>query len=237
MKKDKRPDPKPRKNALLWQSYLWWHESMEQRKRHNLRIASIEAGKSNLDAEYERAMMNDLGLEANLKNLEKILILSGQEAGPIWDWCRGIKGLKSGKLTAQLLAQIDDINQFDTVAKLWRFAGWGLDEDKKPDRRKTGKPSNYNGKLKGICWNIGDQFIRQQTPHYVDIYYAEKERQRQLHPKPIEVPTGKKKDGEEVFRTDFTDSHIHNRALRKMIKEFLKDLWVEWKRYELTSPS
>jgi len=56
-KPDARPDPKPRKHPQLWQSYLFWNELVEMRKRHTLRISSIEKGKSNMDAQLEREFM------------------------------------------------------------------------------------------------------------------------------------------------------------------------------------
>lgn len=260
-KSDKRPDPKPRKNAQLWQAYLWWYELMEMRKRHNLRISSIEKGKSNLDAQFEKDMIDHVQIDLLLKQVKKTMTLAGVTVGPIWDWLTGIKGLGEGGLAAQLIAQIDDIEKFENPAKLWRFAGFGvynywLDGNGKPvaprdghkwtgkgehrrlvheeakpkpgwelsqvsDRNMEGWTSPFNRRLKGICFNIADQFIKQQTPVYVDIYYAEKERQRALHPEPVENGNGKK---------IYTDAHIHNRAWRKMIKEFLKDLWSEWRQ-------
>jgi hypothetical protein len=45
--------------------------------------------------------------------------------GPIYHWCIAHKGLGIS-LTTKLLCEIDDIQKFDTVAKLWSFAGYGL---------------------------------------------------------------------------------------------------------------
>lgn len=218
---DARPDPKPRKHPQLWQSYLWWYELMEMRKRHNLRISSIERGKSNLDAQFERDTLQLVQMDPILKNVKKTMTLYGQLV-PVWGWATGIKGLGEGGLAAQLLAQIDDIHKFDTVAALWRFAGFAVMEGK-AEKNQKGEKSHFNRRLKGVCFNIADQFIKQQTPGYVEIYYAEKERQRELYPGPIANGNGKK---------IYTDAHIHNRAWRKMIKAFLRDLWVEWQRIE-----
>lgn len=218
---DARPDPKPRQYPQLWQAYLWWYELMEMRKRHNLRISSIERGKSNLDAQFERDTLELVQMDAILKNVKKTMTTYGQLV-PVWDWTTGIRGLGEGGLAAQLLAQIDDIHKFDTVASLWRFAGFAVIEGK-AEKNKAGEKSHFNRRLKGVCFNIADQFIKQQTPGYVDIYYAEKERQRQLYPGPIANGNGKK---------IYTDAHIHNRAWRKMIKAFLKDLWIEWNKNE-----
>ena len=225
---DKRPDPKPRKHPLLWQTYLWWHELMEMRKRHNLRISSAEKGKSMMHAQFERDTMNDLNLEENLKSVRKSMIEYGEGVGPIWEWTTSIKGLKAGSMAAQLLAQIDDIGKFDTVSKLWAFSGWAV-KDGKRQWPKKGQKSPYNRTLKSIGYLIGDQFIKQQTPLYVDEYYKEKDRLRRLYPEPV------KTDG--PWPTKYTDSHIHRMARRKMIKMFLQHLWVTWRGMEGLSMS
>lgn len=253
---DARPDPKPRKHPELWQSYLWWFELMEMRKRHLLRISSIERGKSNLSADFERSMLVLTNLDALVDprnkaereaSVKQPMIDYGQQVGPIWDWCLSIKGLGEG-LTAQLLAQIDDIDNSPTVSALWRFAGFSV-VGGKAEKNQKGVKSPFNRKLKGICYNIADQFIRQQTPYYVDIYYAEKTRLREKFPKAECKECGgscitkqKKVKGEsiDVWRCgnngkhtlNYTDAHLHNMAWRKMIKVFLKDLWNEWKRSE-----
>ena len=234
MPKDQRPDPNPRKRPQLWQSYLWWNEIMEMRKRHNLRISSIERGKSNLDAQYERDTMDALALDVQLCNLKKTMINYGEAVGPVWDWGTSIKGLGAGGLLAQLLAQIDDIGRFATISKLWRFAGWAV-IDGKIDRCKKGEKAPYNRRLKSICWNIVQSFIKQHTYPYRDIYDDEKERQRELHPDVVCRECGciwedcaRKKQHHKMFN----DGHLHNRAIRKTAKIFLQHLWLVWRESE-----
>lgn len=231
---DARPDPKPRKHPHLWQAYLWWYELMEMRKRHLLRISSIERGKSDLDAQFEKDMLDASQLDALLKLTKKNMTLAGVVVGPIWEWVTSIKGLGEGGLAAQLIAQIDDIKKFDTVASLWRFAGYAVIEGK-AEKNQKGEKSKFNRKLKGVCYNIADQFIRQQTPGYVDIYYAEKEKQRLLNPDVLCKQCGIKWEdcqSKKAHVKIFTDGHIHNRAWRKMIKCFLRDVWVEWRKQQ-----
>lgn len=219
--KDKRPDPKPRKHAHLWQAYLWWDELVQIRKRHTLRISSIEAGKSNLDALLEQNILEDMHIDTLIKQAKGIMTNYGHDVGPIWDWLTSIRGLGEGGLAAQLLAQIDDIGTFSTVSKLWKFSGWAV-IDGQIDRCQIGEKAPYNRRLKSICWLIVDQFIRQQTPVYVELYYEEKERQRKLHPEKIKV-NGKWR---------YNDGHLHNRAKRKVAKIFLQHLWLEWRTFE-----
>lgn len=218
---DQRPPARPRKHPQLWQAYLLWDELMRQHQRHVLRIDAINKGKSNLDALFEQNTIDDLGMEARVNKAKKMMIDYGKMTGPIWAWVTGVKGLKAGGEAAKLIAQIDDIARFDTIAKLWRFAGMAV-IDGKAERGALGEKSHYNRQLKSICFGIADQFIRHQTPGYVEIYYAEKQRLRLLHPEPVKVDK----------RVDFTDQHIHTRAWRKMIKKFLADLWVEWRLSE-----
>lgn len=218
MTEDQRPDPNPRKNALLWQNFLWWREVVEMRKRHLLRISSIEAGKSNLDANFERDMMAVLNLDGFICEVTKSMIACGHSVGPVWDWLTSIRGLASGSLAAQLVAQIDDIAKFDTVSKLWRFAGWAV-IDGQIDRCQRGEKSPYNRRLKSTCWLIVDQFIKQNTPYYRELYDDYKAKQRQEHPEKIKV------DGKWLYN----DGHLHNRAIRYTAKRFLAHLWLVWR--------
>ena len=218
---DKRPDPKPRKNPHLWQSYLWWNELVEMRKRHDLRIASIDAGKSNLDVEFEYKVKEKMNLDNLIEDAKKEMIGYGRDILDVWEWVTSIKGLKAGSLAAQLLAQIDDISLAPTVSALWRYCGQAV-IDGKAERNVKGEKSHFNRRLKSICWLISEQFIRQQTKLYVDIYYVEKERQRLLHPEKIKV------DG----KWKYNDGHLHNMAKRKMVKIFLQHLWLKWRKYE-----
>jgi hypothetical protein len=277
---DNRPDPKPRKNPHLWQAYLFWEELMLMRQRHNLRISSIEKGKSNLDAVYERQMIEGVvkmkmtktskngtvkeidkdfvtfHLDDTLEAARQMMVYHGTLV-PAWSWITGIKGLGAGSQAAKILALIDDIGRFDSVAKLWRYSGYGLYEYYQDDgkvvaptkgKEKQGEGPDavivevelepkegweittcrdrgikgyvlpYNKTLKSALYVMADGFIKQQTPVYIDLYYAEKKRQRSLHPEKI----GK----------DFSDGHINNRAIRRMIKEFTKDLWLQWRTAE-----
>jgi len=234
---DKRPDPKPRKMRHLWQAYLNWHELVEMRKRHNLRISSIEAGKSNMDAQTERDFLSVMQLDLIIEGgkfsdgtrfigANKQMIFWGEdEAGPIWEWVTSIKGLASGSLAAQLLAQIDNIGKFATISKLWRFAGYAVIDGHR-EHGTQGEKSHVNKLLSAICWNIADEFVKQQTPIYVDIYYEEKSRLKELHPEPIPAPKGS------LWKENFTDSHIHRMAMRKAVKIFLANLWLKWREFE-----
>lgn len=273
---DNRPAPKPRKYPQLWQSYLFWEEIMLMRQRHNLRISSIERGKSNLDPNFERGMMEGVlryegangkavtieitSMDFILHHAEKMMINLGKSV-PVWSWITGIRGLGAGSQAAKILALIDDIGRYDSIAKLWRYAGYGLynyyESDGKVVAPVNGKKSEgkgddrvvyefspqpqddwnittvrdrgvkeyvlpYNKTLKATLYVMADCMRKTHEVHYIDIWNAEKLRQRELHPEKVKVGN----------RVDFTDAHIDNRGRRKMIKEFLKDLWVNWRQAE-----
>ena len=215
---DNRPDPKPRKRPQLWQAYLLWDELVKMRMRHTLRLSSIDAGKSNLDGPTESLFIEEMNLDNMIELKKKIMSDLGAELMPdVWQWITSIRGLGAGGLAAQLLAQIDDITSFANVSKLWRFSGYAVIDGER-ERPKAGETLHYNARLKSIVFLIVDQFIRQQTTGYVEIYYAEKERQRKLHPMP---ENGK-----------YSDGHIHAMAMRKTGKIFLQHLWLMWREAE-----
>jgi len=243
MTKDARPDPKPRKNIHLWQSWLMWSELVDIRKAHLNRISAIKAGKSLMDLELEETFIKETNLDQLIKNAKKIMINYGTTMGPIWDWVASIKGIGEGGLNAQLLAQIDDIGKFATVSKLWRFAGMAVINGKR-ESNAYGKKANKNDRLHSICSQIAQQFIWNQTPLYIDIYYAEKKRQEELHPDRIcitctdelgyEIPLEecKKKEGvcpKVDHKMWHNPGHWDARAKRKMMKMFLSHLWAKWR--------
>jgi hypothetical protein len=224
---------RPRLRPQLWQSYQLWHELVLVRQRHTLRISAAEREVSNLDAQFEKDALEHLGIDAQIEYAKKLMVGYGKQV-PCWEWITSIRGLKEGSLAAQLLAQIDDIALFDTVSKLWRFCGYAV-IDGKAEKNAEGDKGHFSRKLKSICFLVAEQFIRQQTPGYVDIYYAEKARQRGLHPetlcKTCGVPWAECKS-KKLHKREFNDGHVHNRAWRKMVKIFLQHLWVQWRTAE-----
>jgi len=91
-------------------------------------------------------------------------------------------------------------------------------------KRMIGYMSNWNDKFKVLCWKIGQSILKQQASKsgYRKLYDQFKAEERRKHPKKI------KKGG----RTMYNDGHIHNMALRKVIKIFLANLWMVWRGME-----
>ena len=236
---DRRPDPKPRKHAMLWQSYQWWDELKEMRKHHLLRASATERGKCNYDLAFEQGLI--VRLAAMLKEAEKGLAAQGEAVGLIWDWTTDFHGI-GPHTAAKLLALIDDIGKFDTVAKLWRFSGYAV-IDGQIDKATKGEKLPFNQRLKSELHVMADNMIRAQTPEYVPFYYQAKEDERRKHPEPmcskcgaLAVQRGQswrcpecKASGRQI---KYTPAHLDNRAKRKMIKLFLSHLWDTWRKAE-----
>jgi hypothetical protein len=180
--KDKRPDPKPRKNPGLWLAYVWYDESIRLRTRWSNRGCSIERGKSSMSTRVYDIVLGQLDLDNAIKQSRKLMIEQGRQVGLVWNWLVGLKGI-SEALAAQLIAQIDDIGKFALISKLRRFAGLAVFDGK----AEVGT-MHYNRKLKALLLGdtlIVDQFIRHHTPVYRDFYDAQKARYYEQYPDPL----------------------------------------------------
>jgi len=168
---------------------------------------------------------------------------------PIYNWLKKIKGI--GPLHAAYLIGYIDIGKTPSVAALWAFCG------QTPDSKlKKGRHINWSPVLKQRCFNIADSLTKlnyegkkpNKVPlKYRKIYDKEKEKQMKIFADVIkkmnkeDLATYKKAITHEAKRkimdkyntTAPLDKingkcHSHNKAKRKMIKAFLKDLWIEW---------
>ena len=164
-------------------------------------------------------------------------------AYPIWKWMNGIKGI-SIRLGSKIISMID-INKTPMVSSLWQFTG------QTPESKlQKGKKIKHNPELKSYMYQLGDSFIITKSP-YRKIYDKEKERQiklmddSQLMVETQNINT-KKEEGHEMIETHQIYAsppknlmHCHLRAKRKMVKKFLSDLYLEWRKLEgleITTP-
>ena len=129
---------------------------------------------------------------------------------PIYHEVARVRGV-GPTLAAKTVALIGDIGRFDTVSKLWRFAGYAVVEGK-AERRRAGEKAHYCGRLKVTCYLLGTSFLRLGSP-YREVYDRAKERYAQTHP-------------------EWTPLHRHRAAQRVMVKIFLSHLWERWRLLE-----
>lgn len=164
------------------------------------------------------ALENDIS-----KKISKVI-----EYFPIWtEFLEDVKGVGS-TLAAALISEID-IEKAKYPSSLWKYCGYDVTDDGEGRSKKKkhlvtkiyedsegneveAKGITYNPNAKNIAWKIGKQMLMSRSP-YKRIYNERKEYE-------------KNRD------EDISDGHAHARALRYMIKQFLKELHVRWRKLE-----
>jgi hypothetical protein len=178
-------------------------------------------------------------LENQIKNYIKAEI---KNIPIVKNYLRNIKGI--GVILAGALISFLDIRKTDHASSFWKYMGLHV-KDGKAVKRERGSKIDYNPKLKPFYWKIGKSFIRAKTPFYIDIYYKTKQEEIKKLNNPIENPKNcpyyeecierlkakAERTGKEA-KNPPCRLHIDLRAMRKMVKRFLSDFWVEWRKYE-----
>jgi hypothetical protein len=139
-----------------------------------------------------------------------------------------------GPVLAAGLAAHVDVTKADSISSLWRFAG----QDPTADRKVKGVKLPYNGRLKTLCWKIGESFVKvsgRESAFYGHWYAKFKSDEvsrnenglyvtqaaRELANKKIkDAPTKAKLQSGKL-----TDGHLHARAKRRAVKLFLAHYW------------
>lgn len=83
----------------------------------------------------------------------------------------------------------------------------------KAPKRKANHHYLFNTRGKTLAWKIAGQFLKQGDDEYRNLYYQIKENEKLKNP-------------------EIKDGHAHNRALRKVAKVFLANLWLNWRELE-----
>jgi Transposase IS116/IS110/IS902 family len=157
---------------------------------------------------------------------------------PIWnEFLKDVRGV--GPLMAGVIVSEIDINKCNSISALHKYCGLdvvvyeneeGEHEEGRCRKKEHLVPKTYtnrNGEIKetiGITFNpflktklvgvLGSVFIKLGGKYRI-VYDGYKHR-LQNHPK----------------HKDKTKGHIHNMAVRYMVKEFLADLWTHWRLLE-----
>jgi len=156
------------------------------------------------------------------KNELKKKLLKECSKRPDHSWMKNFPGI--GIVTeAALLCKVD-IQKADTVSSLWCFCGLGVEPDGTRQRPMKRRKRTYCAFLKTILiHNLGKLAListrrprGQKSPHFVYPQY------RALYDK---------------FRSDYAQSrpawsktHVHNAAVRRVVKEYVKHLWLRWRQ-------
>lgn len=156
---------------------------------------------------------------------------------PVGPWLHAVKGV-GPVIAAGLLAHID-IAMAPTVGHIWRYAG--LDPTSKWEK---GQKRPWNASLKVLCWKLGESFVK--VSGYEDAYYGILYKQRKeketanndaglLAKQAADALTAKKigkdTDAYKAYSAGkLPPAHIHARAKRYAVKQFLADLHAEMYR-------
>lgn len=160
---------------------------------------------------------------------------------PAHDWFSKVKGI--GDLNIGKVLSLIDIEKASMVSKLWRYAGFGVDQGF-AERQKKGQKLHYNKMLKSMCWRLGKALIRAKGEYYE--YYLEQKKayEKRFKKEGREIISATKLPKDEKGRKTETDEffalgHLDMMAMRKMIKLFLSHLWLKWREAEglsITAP-
>jgi len=156
------------------------------------------------------------------------------QSHPVYPWFSRVKGIgreNIGKVVAPI-----DIIKADTPSSLWKFAGFSVEDGVAPKRVKGGGKLEYNSQLRSMCWRLGSSLLRAKGKFY-DYYLKEKDKyyKRFENEGVLIVPATSlpiKNDKRYEPENMLSEGHVHNMAMRKMIKLFLVCLWVVWREAE-----
>ena len=100
-----------------------------------------------------------------------------------------------------------------------------------PQKRMKGYQINWNSRLRTTCWKLGQSFLKRSPDKsgYRRLYDVLKPEIKREHPMIVKVGKEEK----------YTDGHIHNMTLHKVVKIFLSHYWTtdrEFNQLEVTKP-
>lgn len=139
---------------------------------------------------------------------------------PIYnEWLTKQKGV-GAVYSGCLIAWIQDIGKFDTISKLHRYCGLSAINGK-AQRRSLGSHIDYNPKLKTLMFKIGSSFMMSKNPIYRKAYDEAHKMYEDRGEYSEENPGGYK-----------NKKHLQFRAMKKMERIFVANLWIEWRKLE-----
>jgi hypothetical protein len=182
---------------------------------------------------------------SHLKKLEKEIrnrMHENYKDDPLYRWLRGIRGI--GPVLAGGLISGIDIRKAEHVSSLWKYFGYHVVNGEAVKKRR-GEKLGFNPDMRTLGYKIADSFVKHRTPVYRQIYEERKKKamEKLHHPEinPENCPKYEKcmeelkrkaaRTGRKVKKPPCA-KHIHLRACRETVKEFLRHLWVKWRTME-----
>ena len=211
--------------------------------RSLLSIEKLRVATQVRDKHLKRNKKEDSNTEIILTGLveleDKITDLLGDfvKDHPAYHWFSGVKGIGNeniGKVVGFL-----DIQKANYPSSFWKFAGYHVTADNKaPKAMRGGGKLEYNKVLRVMCYRLGTSLMKARGKFATRVYEPYKEGLKARYEKrgwkvvkATELPRdarGKRYEAEGVI----SEGHIHQMAIRKMIKVFLACLHIVWREAE-----
>lgn len=229
------------KEALVRQINLTFEKNGDDTR---VTLKNVEEHVYNLAKEsYDNDMPSqylEVAIADRIKDVEKYLEENHKQ---LFNWCKEVRGLGT-KLSAKLIAGIDDIRRFPNPSSLCSYCGVG---DAAKSKRVDGQKLKHSPKMRATLFNLGESFIKANSQYRIS-YDKRKEKTITTHPEWHNlVPCPIKNVGEKAPKTDENGivtwsnqhpKHAHIDATRAMVKRFLHELFVAWyQSLGLESPS
>ena len=142
-----------------------------------------------------------------------------------------------GPIMAAGLAAHIDVAKANSISALWKFAGQAPGFD----RKVKGQKLAYNGRLKVLCWKLGESFVKvsgKEGAAYGKLYTQFKSDEVSRNENGLYRQVARRELENKKFKTDnatkkrlaegkLSDAHLHARAKRRTVKIFLSHLWTK----------
>ena len=209
-----RPEKKKDKNSVIEPE--WTDQEIEQLLSEAKETGKLKKADYDFIIDSLELADKEVSIEKEYENRLSPLI----NKEPIWtEWLQYVNGI-SVRNSCRLLKYFGYCERFDTVSKLWAYAGLAV-QNGKAVKRKKGEQLPYNLKIKTGCLGvIGDCLIRANGSYKKKVYdtYKKRIQERGCCDKPHPKHQNK-------MCRDYP-AHSANMAQRKMIKVFLAHYWA-----------
>ena len=150
-------------------------------------------------------------------------IRASAQAHPVWKWAS--KTRRASPLLVGAVLSRADITRLHTVSSMWAHYGFAPGQKRLPGQKIT-----YDAIGRTWCWRLGDYLLK-TSPRFHQVYQMRKDylTQRILAGGGKIVP---QKRGQKVLEPNLGALHLHNDALRYMIKTWLACAYIVWRGAE-----
>lgn len=189
-----------------------------EKARVSVQVHLTHLEKAGRDDPLSRGILPDLvRIEDHIENS----IRAAMDSHPVWTQWASKQRRASPLLVGAVLSRCD-ITVLDTVSQMWAHLGFAPGQ-----KRVKGEKMTFDAIGRTWCWRLGDYLLK-TSPRFLAVYHARKEhaQARVLAAGGAIVP---QKRGQEIAAPNMGALHLHNQALRYMIKVWLACAWLVWR--------